>query len=141
MTAQAVPTLNIGEAIVEPKSGRPTDYFFRAWQALTARTGGESDKVDAAHALASGAVPQGTEVIAGGGLQVGGALGGNVGLALYAAVAPVASLPTAEVSEGDWAYALDGLKSGESSGSGTGTPVWRSAGAWYAAWSGLAVTS
>jgi hypothetical protein len=141
MTAQAVPTLNIGEAIVEPKSGRPTDYFFRAWQAIVARTGGETDKVDAAHALASAAVPQGTEVVAAGGLQNGGALGGNVGVTLYRAVGPLANLPTTAIAQGDWAYCLDGRKPGEGAGAGTGVPVFWSAGSWISACSGAAVTT
>lgn len=141
MVAQAVPRLNSNEPIVEPGSGQATDYFYRLWQALVSRTGGESDKVDAAHTLAIGAVPQGTQVVAGGGLQVGGALGGNVGVALYAAIALTAYLPTTGVVEGDWAYALDGRKPGEAAGAGTGVPVWRSRSSWYAVSSGAVVTN
>ena len=109
--------------------------------ALLARTGGQSDKVDAAHALALAAVPKGTEVVAGGGLKQGGGLGGNVAVTFYVARSAAAMLPTTSLDEGDWAYALDGLKSGESSGAGTGTPVWWSAGTWFAVWSGLAVAT
>ena len=108
------------------------------------RSGGTVDKVDAAHVAALGAVPQSTQVVAGGGLQIGGALGGNVALALYRVKDRVASLPTTGNSEGDWAYAVDGRKSGETSGGGTGVPVWWSTpagvGGWYTA-AGSAVTA
>jgi hypothetical protein len=109
-----------------------------AWQWWFAqmfdRSGGTADKIDAAHAAAVGAVPKSTEVIAGGGLQIGGALGGNVALALYTTKATVADLPTEGASEGDWAYALDGLKSGETAGNGTGVPVWWSTPAGVGGW-------
>ena len=141
MTAQIVPALDFSAQIVDPRTGCLTTYGDAFLRALFNRTGGQSDKVEAASVLASGAVPRGTEVIAGGGLQVGGPLGGNVGLALYAAMDQVASLPVTGVQEGDFAYALDGLKSGEASGSGTGTPCWFSGGDWYAAWSGTTVAA
>jgi hypothetical protein len=98
------------------------------------RSGGTVDKVDAAHTAALDAVPQSTEVVAGGGLQIGGALGGNVAVALYRVKLVVASLPATGNSEGDWAYALDGCKTGETTGHGTGVPVWWSTSAGVGAW-------
>ncbi len=54
----------------------------------------------------------------------------------------VADLPTSSVSEGCSAYATDGLKPGESSGSGTGVPVFYSAnGSWYSMCAGTVVSS
>jgi hypothetical protein len=98
------------------------------------RSGGTVDKVDAAHVAALNAVPQSTEVVAGGGLQIGGSLGGNVALALYRIKAVVAGLPATGNSEGDWAYALDGCKAGEAAGNGSGVPVWWSAPAGVGGW-------
>ena len=140
MAAVDIPRLDISEAISDPQ-GRPTRIFWEAWNALVNRTGGRSDKVDTAHTLASNAVPQGTEVVASGGLKNGGALGGNVGLTLYVAIDALANLPTTGLSEGDMAYALDGLKSGETTGAGTGTPAWwsNSGPGWFAVWSGVGV--
>jgi hypothetical protein len=114
-----------------------------AWQswllAVWNRLGGQTDKVEAAYSAASAAAPATTEVVATGGLQQGGQISGNVGVALYVAMTDVASLPTTGVNVGDWAYALDGCKVGEASGSGTGVPVWWSRTAWYAVDSGAVV--
>jgi hypothetical protein len=99
------------------------------------------DKTDAAYQAAVAAAPASTEVLAGGGLQGGADLSGNVGIGLYSAICATASLPTAGVQTGDWAYTLDGRKPGEGAGAGTGVPVFRSAGAWYAVTSGAVVTS
>jgi hypothetical protein len=117
-----------------------------AWQLFLnalyqAAYGDGFDKTDAAYQAAIAAAPAGTQVLAGGGLQGGSDLSGNVGIGMYAAICDVASLPTTGVVAGDWAYALDGRKTGESAGAGTGVPVWRSAGAWYAVDSGAVVTS
>ncbi len=117
----------------------------RAWSAHFTgsynRVGATVDKVDAAHTLAVAAAPQTRQVVASGGLQVGGDLTGNVGLALYAAVKPVAGLP-ASAKVGDLAFATDGRKNGEGAGSGTGTPVfWDKTGAWIAFDSGAAVAA
>lgn len=120
-------------------------YVSTPWQiwfsAMRDRSGGSTDKVDAAYQAAMAAVPQTTQVVAGGGLQVGGALSGNVGLTLYVAKAPVAALPTAGNAQGDWAYALDGRKPGESAGAGTGVPCFWSGSSWIAVTSGVAVTA
>jgi hypothetical protein len=106
-----------------------------AWQswllAVWNRLGGQTDKVEAAYATASAAAPATSEVVASGGLQRGGQIGGNVGVALYVAITDVASLPTLGVNDGDWAYALDAQKIGEAAGEGTGAPVWYSRGDWY----------
>jgi len=51
-----------------------------------------------------------------------------------------ANLPSS-AAEGDWAYALNGRKTGEAAGAGTGVPCWRSNGAWIAVDSGAAVTA
>jgi len=116
-----------------------------AWQswllAVWNRLGGQTDKVEAAYRAASAAAPATTEVVAGAGLQQGGQLAGNVALELYVAMTNVASLPTTGVNVGDWAYALDGCKVGETAGSGTGVPVWWSRTAWYAVDSGAVVSA
>jgi len=117
-----------------------------AWQlfldALYQAAYGEGfDKTNAAYVLGQAAAPSATQVVVGGGLQGGSDLTGNVGVGLYVAICPVASLPTTGVNAGDWAYARDGRKTGEASGAGTGVPVWRSAGGWYAVDSGAVVTS
>jgi hypothetical protein len=139
MTAQAIPAPDFAEPIVTP-DGRAARGF-RGWiTGVYNRLGQSGDKVEAAHILGLGAVPQGTEVVASGGLQVGGALGGNVGLALYAASTAVAMLPAA-ANLGDWAYALDGRKNGEGAGTGTGTPVWWDGTAWKAPDTGATVAA
>jgi len=99
------------------------------------------DKVDAGYQAALAAVPQGAEIEAVGGLHLGGGLGGNVAVAFYKAMTAVATLPAAGVNEGDWAYAYDGRKVGEGSGSGTGVPVWWSNGSWRAVDSGAVVAA
>lgn len=78
---------------------------------------------------------------AAGGLQKGGPLGGNVALTLYRSIDAAANLPASAISEGDWAYALDGRKPGEGAGAGTGVPVFWSQGGWISACSGAAVTT
>jgi hypothetical protein len=140
MVAIPVPVPDFKIAIVEPGTGVLTRYGYALVSALFNRVGGQSDKVDAAHALALAAVPQGTEVVAGGGLKQGGMLGGNVAVVFYVARAAAASLPTTAMDEGDWAYALDGRKPGEGAGSGTGVPCFWSAGAWISACDGAVVT-
>ena len=111
-------------------------WFMAVWN----RIGGQTDLVDAALSTANAAAPGSTEVVAGAGLQQGGQLAGNVAIELYAAMTDVASLPTT-ANVGDWAYALDGCKVGEVSGSGTGVPVWWSGTAWYAVDSGAVVSA
>lgn len=121
-------------------------FVSNAWQFFItavygALYGGGFDKVDAAHAAAMAAVPRTTQVVAGGGLQVGGSLSGNVAVTFYRVKCAVASLPAAGAAEGDWAYAFNGRKPGEAAGAGTGVPCFRSNGAWVAATSGAAVTA
>jgi hypothetical protein len=99
------------------------------------------DKVDAGFTAAMAAAPAARQIVGVGGLQVGGALTGNVAVALYAAKTTVAGLPTTGVAEGDWAYALNGRKPGQAAGAGTGVPCFWSAGAWIAVTSGVAVTA
>jgi hypothetical protein len=117
----------------------------RAWQAfiqaLYERSGGSIDKVDAAHTAALAAAPRSARVFGVGGLHAGGDLSGDVAVALYRAVGTVASLPTAGVADGDWAYAVDGRKAGEAAGAGTGVPVWWSGGRWFAVDSGAVVAT
>ena len=141
MAAVNVPPPDDRIPFVDPRTGRLTDFGWRLLQGLHARTGGEADKVDGAHRLASQAVPQGTVVAASGGLKRGGPLGGDIGLALYVAVDGVANLPTEGLADGDWAYAANGRKSGEGAGAGTGTPCFWSAGNWYAIDSGAVVAA
>jgi hypothetical protein len=121
-------------------------FVSNAWQffisALYGAVYGEGfDKVDAAHAAAVAAVPRATQVVAGGGLQVGGSLVGNVAVTLYRSNCAVAALPPSGNAEGDWAYAFDGRKPGEGAGSGTGVPCFWSNGHWIAATSGATITA
>ncbi len=143
MTAQPLPQLDFSRPIVDGR-GYATRSFQGWVDGADARLGRRFDKVEDAHATAYSAAPQSTQVVAGGGLAGGGALGGNVGLALYVAIAPLASLPTTGRAEGDVAYALDGRKSGEGAGAGTGLPCYWSTvggtGGWYA-FTGAAVTT
>jgi hypothetical protein len=140
MTAQNVPPLDFSQPFVDSRG------FLTQWASwwlsnIYDRTGGTTDKVDAAHSLASNAAPATTQIVANGGLQVGGDLTDNVGVALYRAKCAVADLPATGNTEGDWAYALNGRKTGEGSGAGTGVPVWWSNGAWVAADSGATVAA
>jgi hypothetical protein len=119
-------------------------FLSRAWQnwaqAVQTALGGRTDKVAAAYDTAMAAAPGTAEVVAGAGLQGGGQVGPNVGISLYAAVTAVATLPTA-ANAGDWAFATNGRKPGESSGAGTGAPVVWTNGAWVSVFSGAAVTA
>lgn len=121
-------------------------FVSNAWQffitaVYDAIYGEGSDKIEAAHTTALAAVPQTTQVVAGGGLHDGGALGGNVAVTFYKIKTAVATLPASGNGEGDWAYALDGRKPGEGVSAGTGVPCFWSTGHWIAATSGAAVTS
>jgi hypothetical protein len=141
MTAQPVPPATWAQPISDGRGVAHT-WFRNLVDALWQRTGGQVDKVDAAASMAASAVPQGAEVNALGGLQNGGQLGGNLGLTLYSTSVAVADLPSGtELSQGDWAYAVDGCKPGEGSGAGTGVPVFWSAGNWVSACSGATVTA
>jgi hypothetical protein len=139
MAATPVPALDYAAQLVEPASGCLTPYGDAFLRALLRRTGDRDDKIDAAHALASAAVPQSRQVVGAGGLQNGGGLAANVGLTLYRSIDALANLPITAISEGDWAYALDGRKPGEGAGAGTGVPVIYSQGGWVSAYSGAAV--
>jgi hypothetical protein len=99
------------------------------------------DALNAAAQLASAAAPSTLNIVPTGGLQRGGALQGDVGVALYRAMATVDQLPMTGNAPGDWAYALNGRKPGESDGGGTGVPVFWSASAWFAATSGYQVSA
>ncbi len=126
--------------------GKTLSPAWSAWfTALWRRVGGLTDKVDQAVSLASAAAPGTSEIVASGGLQRGGAIGGNVGVSLYVAITTVAMLPASGVNFGDWAYAEDGLKPGETTGNGTGVPVFfaktASGTAWISACSGAAVSA
>jgi hypothetical protein len=121
-------------------------FVSNAWQffisAVYGALYGEGfDQVDAARTAAMAAAPKSTQIVAGGGLQVGGALDGNVGIALYRTRSAVAALPASDNAEGDWAYAFDGRKPGEGAGSGTGVPCFWSNGHWVAVTSGATVTA
>lgn len=119
---------------VTAPSGRPTTYLL----------GWVSDLVAAFNLLSArtdSAVPTTRTVAAAGGLQGGGALAADVGLALYRVVVPVARLPLGGNAPGDWAYAVDGCKPGEAAGSGTGVPVFWSHSAWFSACGGVPVTA
>ena len=111
-------------------AGRPTSAF-QAW--LTRLVAMVADSA----ARVATAVPGDRQVVAIAGLQAGGPLSDEVGIALYCSLTAVALLPPA--TTGDWAYALDGRKPGEAAGTGTGVPVFWSNGAWIAVTSGAPV--
>ena len=114
--------------------GRPTPYF-QGWLASV------TDTLNAAAAQAANAAPATLNIVATGGLQRGGPLTDEVGIAFYRAVKPVSQLPTTGNAPGDWAYAVDGRKPGETNGAGTGVPVFWSVTAWFAVTSGDQVTN
>ena len=110
-------------------------HAFRVWMTAVGEAAAQ------ALALAQAAVPGERRVIAAGGLQVGGALASDVGVAFYKIKTTVAQLPATTTAAGDWAWALDGRKPGEGAGAGTGVPCFWSNGAWIAVTSGAAVTA
>jgi len=126
-------SLSASDPVVDT-AGRPTRYF----QALINNV---ISALNITSPLAAGAVPASRGVVAAGGLQGGGTLGAEVGLSLYSAVTTVAALPTTGNSVGDFAYAADGRKPGESAGAGTGVPVWWDGAHWYAVCSGAVVAA
>ncbi len=115
-------------------SGRPAAYFLGWLSSIV-------DALNAATQLASAAAPATLNVVATGGLQRGGSLNDDVGVALYRVKATVAQLPMTGNTPGDWAYALDGRKPGESDGAGTGVPVFWSASAWFSIATGFVITA
>ncbi len=116
--------LSAAQPITAP-SGRPTAYLLGWISDLVSTVNGMAGRLDGAACAAR-------TVAASGGLQGGGTLASDVGLALYRAVAPVAQLPSSGNAPGDWAFAVDGRKPGEPAGAGTGTPVFWSHSAWFA---------
>lgn len=126
------------EAFVD-ESGNLTIWARQFLTAVFNRLGGPLDKVDEAFVLASGAVPQTTEIVAAFGLAGGGALTANVGVQLGMGAFTVAALPTGAL--GQWAYAVDGRKHGESSGSGSGTWTWFDGSNWICMDSGATVAA
>jgi hypothetical protein len=139
MTATPVSNPPFSSPLTDSK-GLVTRAWLPVLQALFNRTGGKFDKVEAAFTAAQAAAPGTAEVVAGAGLQGGGKVAPNAAVALYCAVTSVAMLPSS-ANEGDWAYALNGRKTAEVAGSGTGVPVWWSNGAWVAIDSGAAVAA
>jgi hypothetical protein len=115
-------------------------FVTTGWQPFVQALFEQRLAVSEALSTAQAAAPGSAEVVAGPGLQDGGAIGGNVAVSLYAELTSVALLPTM-AQEGDWAYALDGRKPGESGGAGTGVPVVWSNMAWISAYSGAAVAA
>ena len=123
-----------GSTPIVEKSGRPTAGF-QGWLANLANA------VNAASSQAAASASSGLTIVATGGLQRGGSLADEVGIALYRAIKPVAQLPSSGNSPGDWAYALDGRKPGKPGGAGTGVPVFWSVTAWFSVTSGAPVTA
>jgi hypothetical protein len=115
-------------------SGRPSAYF-QGWLSSVV------DALNATTRLASAAAPTTLNIVATGGLQRGGSLSDDVGVSLYRAMGTVDQLPTTGNTPGDWAYALDGRKPGETNGQGTGTPVFWSVSAWFSVTSGYQVSA
>jgi hypothetical protein len=140
MTATFVPAPPIHVPMVD-RQGLVSGPWRAHFVARHRPAGGSADKIEAAHASATAAVPRATQVLAVGGLHVGGTLSDNVALSLYRAIALVADLPASGVADGDWAYAQNGRKPGEAVGAGTGVPCFWSAGRWVAVTSGATVTA
>lgn len=141
MVATRVPPPPFNTPVLD---GRTFASAWKYWiQAINDAIYGEGfDKVDAGYQTAAAAAPASAQVVAVGGLQgSGSAIGENVGIALYRAITGLSGLPATGNHEGDWAYCLDGRKTGEGAGAGTGVPVWWSNGGWYAADSGAAVAA
>ena len=128
-----VKALSFGAPLIGA-GGRPTPYF-QGWLSSVA------DALNAAADQAARAAPSTLNIVAAGGLQRGGPLSDEVGIALYRATKPVSQLPMTGNSPGDWAYAVDGRKPGESNGQGTGVPVFWSVTAWISVTSGNQVAS
>ena len=126
-------TLSASTPIVGP-GGRPSSYFL-SW--LSSVVGA----LNAASQLAAAAVQPTLNIVPTGGLQRGGSLSADVGVSMYRAMVTVAQLPMTGNTTGDWAYAVDGRKPGESDGNGTGTPVFWSVSAWFSATSGYQVSA
>ena len=114
--------------------GRPSAYF-QGWLSSIV------ESLNAAAQLATAAAPARLNIVPTGGLQRGGSLQDDVGVALYRAKATVDQLPMTGNTAGDWAYALDGRKPGETDGGGTGVPVFWSASAWFSVTSGYQVSA
>ena len=129
-----VPPFNFSQPLVDG-DGHALKPF-RDW--ITAVT----TQHNATATLAGNAVPNTRRIVASGGLKVGGALTQDVGVALYRVQASVANLPTTGNAIGDWAYALDGRRTGQGAGAGTGVPVfWIGTNHWIAADSGAVVAA
>ena len=89
---------------MDPSTGQLTPYGYRVLKGIVDRIGGAAnDAVAAASNLAAAAVPQTRQIVAAGGLQLGGDLTDNVGVTLYIAIGATASLPTVGIAVGDWA--------------------------------------
>ena len=114
--------------------GRPSAYFL-GWLSSVV------DALNASTQQASAAVPSTLNIVPTGGLQRGGPLSEDVGVSLYRAMVMVDQLPMIGNTPGDWAYALNGRKPGESDGAGTGVPVFWSVAAWFSATSGYQVSA
>ena len=140
MTATFVPAPPVQVPVVD-KNGMVTRPWYAHFTARHEQAGGSGDKIEAAHAAATAAAPQSTQIVALGGLHLGGDLSGNVAISLYRAMTTVAQLPSSGLTEGDFAYAKNGRKPGEGAGAGTGVPVFWSNGAWIAVTSGATVTA
>lgn len=128
-----LPTPMWSDPIVDP-AGFPTRWFRAFIQALLGAVRADSTATPTA-------APASALVVAAGGLKLGGPIGPNVAVAFYAAISTVSLLPTGGLADGDWAYALNGCKTGEGVGSGTGVPVFFSRGRWVAVDSGATVVA
>ncbi len=114
--------------------GRPSAYFLGWLSSIV-------EALNTATQLASAAAPTSLNIVPTGGLQRGGPLSDEVGVALYRAMTTVDQLPTMGNTPGDWAYAVNGRKPGESEAQGTGVPVFWSVSAWFSATSGSQVSA
>lgn len=121
MSEVKLPALPVGAVVNSDGSAKRS---MSSWmRAVHGRLGGSTDKVNQALTTADAAAPGDAELVAGAGLQNGGAIGSNASVALYKAVTSVAGLSALNNQGGDWAYAVDGRNSGEGVGAGTGCPV------------------
>jgi hypothetical protein len=121
-----------GQTPISGPGGFAPHGWRRFFEVIAQRLGGSTDNVALALELGEDAVPKTTQIIVSSGLVGGGDLTDNVAVGLYRFINGVAALPTTDILNGQWAYAVDARNSGETAGNGSGSPVvWNAANSWW----------